>query len=309
MHVEWGLQAPAYSDLVRTGIVGCAIFSVISIAAAANLFIALRRIDGRIPFDRTSPRFCRLCLFIAILLLGILEVPRYASIARNGTYEDKPTYGLHLAGSVAYFSMFSIVCWMWSNVVKEQASKMFAFRSLCGVNLAFGSLVAVNVCYCLAASTLDEYAWLTAAAAAAAANSAVLWLFARPDTQCQVFPFDAVPRVHMHRLCEEPSLRCGHSSVRCWPRNRLQASRSLSYGYAAGCRARGSTLPGCMHANVQECNGALCRRIPGRALDSRSTNSHLSVGLLDGDMLFLFCCADCDAYSQVFRAQRLRRRE
>jgi hypothetical protein len=73
------------------GIIGVTIFNIVLLSALYSYYFKCRN---------KSRKF----FYILMILLGIVEQPRYIYMAIDGKYTNQPAYSMHFAGNFFYFS-------------------------------------------------------------------------------------------------------------------------------------------------------------------------------------------------------------
>jgi len=137
---------PLPQEYLATGIIGALFYCII-------LYFAL--LSGALGFRSKSTRR----FFAAVMIMSLLELPRFISLAVNQSYTSKITYSIHTIAGIFFFLAYSIVCRQWSGLLQlgSYFRFVYGYHSLIVANVIFAIIDIATVVICLLSSSLGSF--------------------------------------------------------------------------------------------------------------------------------------------------------
>jgi hypothetical protein len=143
---EFNEETPSGDEFMVTGLFGACLFMLLAMINLHALYNS--------PKNKLTRYF-----FILMLLMSLLEIPRYLNLAMYRAYDSRFFYSIHMLASLLFFAAFSIVCIQWTGLLKlgSLLSVLYSMRGLLIANTAFGICDIVGIILCGVAPSLHEY--------------------------------------------------------------------------------------------------------------------------------------------------------
>lgn len=137
---------PTTNEFLLTGLFGTFLYFILSLII---LFALLKY-----PKNKFSKYF-----FISMFLVCLFEIPRFLSIAITKNYQSKLFYIFHLISSIFFFISFTIVCLLWSSLLKlgTYMSSIYSFKGVIISNTIFIIIDIIAMIICGFSSSLHSF--------------------------------------------------------------------------------------------------------------------------------------------------------
>jgi hypothetical protein len=126
-------RGPSREEYFAVGIVGTMLYSLVILSGLLGL-----NLNAPLPISKYFS--------LAVVCLGIAELPRYAVMVDRKEYTSSYAYGAHMIGEALYFIVLAIVIVRWITILNltKQARLYRAAEALLFTNMTF-SIVAVAI--------------------------------------------------------------------------------------------------------------------------------------------------------------------
>jgi hypothetical protein len=137
---------PSHFQYIATGTCGVMLYLFLIINIISAYYRGVKNYHSKI-------------FFKLLMIMCLLELPRYLVIAILKDYNSRVTYVLHIIASTIYFSSFSVVCYQWSGLLQLGmfAGYMYSLHGLIIANIIFGLFDCIAIGYCLQSTSLTDY--------------------------------------------------------------------------------------------------------------------------------------------------------
>ncbi len=137
---------PLSGEYIATGVIGILVYVGIVYLSAVSIFLGIK--------SKSTKRF-----FVSVILMGILELPRYLAMAIQGSYVSQAAYCFHILSGIFFFIAFSIVCRQWSGLLQlgSYFRVVYGVHGLIISNVVFAVIDVIAVILCATSSSLQAY--------------------------------------------------------------------------------------------------------------------------------------------------------
>jgi hypothetical protein len=138
--------SPLPREYLAVGIIGIFLYLLILYFSIASMLLGFR--------SKSTKRF-----FGTIMIMSLLELPRYFALAVDESYTSKTTYCFHIFAGIFFFLAFSIVCRQWSGLLQlgSYFRVVYGYHGLLISNILFAVMDIISVVLCATSRSLDEY--------------------------------------------------------------------------------------------------------------------------------------------------------
>jgi hypothetical protein len=137
---------PLPIEYLYIGVLGIILYCSIIYLSISSMILGFR--------SKSTKRF-----FASIMIMSILELPRYFSLAITESYTSKTTYCFHIIAGIFFFLSFTIVCRQWSGLLQlgSYFRVVYGYHSLIISNITFAIMDIISVGFCAASHSLNSY--------------------------------------------------------------------------------------------------------------------------------------------------------
>lgn len=146
MSDETVIYEPSRTEYVATGVFGIFIYGVILYLSVSSAMVGFK--------SKSTKRF-----FGSIILMSLLELPRYFALAIDRSYTSRTCYCFHLIAGIFFFLGFSIVCRQWSGLLQlgSYFRMVYGYHGLIVSNVSFAIVDFVAVGICASSASLSGF--------------------------------------------------------------------------------------------------------------------------------------------------------
>ena len=137
---------PTSAEFMLTGAFGLGLFACLLLHALWTLRRGVKSKGSRL-------------FFWAIVLMTLLEFPRYMELALAGQYDSRVCYSFHILAGTCFFAAFSVVSHQWSGLLSLASYFRIVYgrNALIGSNVMFAIVDAISILMCLLSESLEVY--------------------------------------------------------------------------------------------------------------------------------------------------------
>jgi hypothetical protein len=137
---------PLPQEDLATGLIGILLYFMIIYFSISSMVLGFR--------SKSTKRF-----FASVMIMSVLELPRFFSLAVDRSYSSKTTYCFHLVAGIFFFLAFSIVCRQWSGLLQlgSYFRVVYGYHGLVISNVIFGIIDIISVGICASMHSLEEF--------------------------------------------------------------------------------------------------------------------------------------------------------
>lgn len=137
---------PLSGEFVATGVIGILLYILIIYFAIASVKLGIK--------SKSTKRF-----FFSVIVMALLEIPRFLLMCINADYNSKPAYCFHILAGIFFFIAFSIVCRQWSGLLQlgSYFRAVYGRPGLIISNIMFAIVDFVAVVACGTATSLSSF--------------------------------------------------------------------------------------------------------------------------------------------------------
>ena len=144
------------NEYTLDGILGILLFSLI-IGIAVYLFH--QEMNGG------GPSLTKQLFLTMLILMSLMEMPRYYALAVTGNYDSQGAYSCHILAGVFFFAAFSMLCKQWCEILQagDTASRstilvvFYGKQGLIISNVVFIIDDIITLGICLSSASLDDF--------------------------------------------------------------------------------------------------------------------------------------------------------
>lgn len=131
---------------MATGVIGILIFMLIAGLCVTSILQGFK--------SQSTQQF-----FITILVMSVLELPRYFDLAVDASYTSITCYCFHIAAGPFFFLGYSIVCWQWSGLLElgSYFKAVYGYNGLLVANIVFVIIDLTALIICATSPSLAAY--------------------------------------------------------------------------------------------------------------------------------------------------------
>lgn len=137
---------PSSEEFLWVGLIGIFLYLGILYFSVSSMVLGFR--------SKSTQRF-----FASVMIMAVLELPRFFSLAVEKSYTSKTTYCFHIIAGIFFFLAFSIVCRQWSGLLQLGSSfrVIYGYHSLIVSNVVFAIIDIISVGVCAASTSLEDF--------------------------------------------------------------------------------------------------------------------------------------------------------